>query len=605
MIGNLRGIVYLLILIALSRTALSQPASQATAQGASIAGTGSITGAVKLGDAPAAGITMALAPERMGRMAPQQQPQPEIANRAVTDEKGLYRFTNVAAGRFRVAPLAEAFVTTSDGAIRGGPGGIAVTVSDGQTVSNIDFTLARGGVITGRVTDSDGRPIIAERINMTMTDANGQPQPFNGGNRLGYETDDRGVYRVYGLPAGHYLVSAGGGDRPGVSRRIRYPLTYYPDAVEQAQAQPVVVETGAVAESIDIRLGAPLKTYAVAGRVLDADSGQPAPGVPVNIGRQRGPGPGGGGASGGVTNADGTFRVTGLVPGRYSASAGASGFPGGTADTSSDFYSDPVNFEISGDNVTGVEVKVHRGASIAGVVAVEGANDQSVIAQLSQLMISASSRGDQSQQSQGQAQRQAGGGGMGGRQNFAQVGPNGAFRIGAIAPGRVRLNVNGLGGGFGGNGLSLVRIERDGALLNGEFNVASGEQVAGIRVVVGYGTGVIQGRVVVTGGALPAGTRLVVSVRSLDSTGQNRPAQVDANGQFRVEGLLSGSYEVRLNATGGAGGFGGGRGAGRGGGRGAGGGPNRSPIKIPDVRQTVSVVNGSSSGVTLNLDLSQ
>ncbi|HKC89346.1 MAG TPA: carboxypeptidase-like regulatory domain-containing protein, partial [Blastocatellia bacterium] len=287
------------------------------------------------------------------------------------------------------------------------------------------------------------------------------------------------------------------------------------------------------------------------------------------------------------------------------ASAGASGFPGGTADTSSDFYSDPVNFEISGDNVTGVEVKVHRGASIAGVVAVEGANDQSVIAQLSQLMISASSRGDQSQQSQGQAQRQAGGGGMGGRQNFAQVGPDGAFRIGGIAPGRVRLNVNGLGGGFGGNGLSLVRIERDGALLNGEFNVASGEQVAGIRVVVGYGTGVIQGRVVVTGGALPAGTRLVVSVRSLDSTGQNRPAQVDANGQFRVEGLLSGSYEVRLNATGGAGGFGGGRGAGRGGGRGAGGGPNRSPIKIPDVRQTVSVVNGSASGVTLNLDLSQ
>src|SRR5262249_54620284 len=250
-------------------------------------------------------------------------------------------------------------------------------------------------------------------------------------------------------PAGHYLVSAGGGDRPGVSRRIRYPLTYYPDAVEQEQAQPVVVETGAVAESIDIRLGAPLKTYAVAGRVLDADSGQPAPGVPVNIGRQRGAGPGGGGASGGVTDPDGAFRVTGLVPGRYSASAGASGFPGGSADTSSDFYSAPVNFEISGDNVTGVEVKVHRGASIAGVVAVEGANDQSVIAQLSQLMISASSRGDQSQQSQGQAQRQAGGG-MGGRQNFAQVGPNGAFRIGAIAPGRVRLNVNGLGGGFEG-----------------------------------------------------------------------------------------------------------------------------------------------------------
>src|SRR5262249_8866774 len=93
MIGNLRGIFYLLILIALSRTALSHPASQATGQGASVAGTGAITGAVKLGDTPASGITMALLPDRTGRAAAQQpQQQPDITNRAVTDEKGLYRF---------------------------------------------------------------------------------------------------------------------------------------------------------------------------------------------------------------------------------------------------------------------------------------------------------------------------------------------------------------------------------------------------------------------------------------------------------------------------------------------------------------------------------
>jgi hypothetical protein len=609
MIGNLRATLCLLILLGVCRSALSQVTSAPAPQGSGAAGTGAVTGVVKLGDAPAPGITMALLPERMGRMGPQPQSQPDISNRAVTNEKGEYRFTNVAAGRFRVAPLAEAFVITSGGTAGGGAGGIAVTVSDGQTASNIDFTLARGGVITGRVLNSDGRPVIAERINLTMVGANGLPQPVNGGNRFGNETDDRGIYRIYGLPAGSYLISAGGGDRPGLSRRIRYPLTFYPDAAEQAQAQIVTVETGAAAESIDIRLGAPLKTYSVAGRVVDADSGQPTPGVPINIGRQRGQGPAGGGPGGGagssgVANTDGAFRVTGLTPGRYSASAGSSGFPGGSADASGDFYSDPVNFEISGDNVTGVEIKVHRGASIAGTVAVEGSNDPSVGAMLSQLMISASSRGGQSQQPQGQAGR----GGMGGRQNLAQVGPNGAFRIGGIAPGRVRLNVNGLGGGFGGNGFSLVRIERDGAAINGEFNVASGEQVAGIRVVVGFGTGAIQGRVVIAGGALPEGTRLMVSVRPLNSAGQNRPAQVDASGQFRVEGLLSGSYEVRLNAMAGAGGFGGGRGAGRGGGRGAGGtggGPNRSRINIPDVRQTVNVVNGSSSNVTLNLDLSQ
>src|SRR5262245_5429528 len=184
---NLRGIFCLLILLIVSRGALSQASN--------VAGSGAVSGVVKLGEAPAAGITLALLPEGMWPMGQ----QPDITNRAVTNEKGEYRFTNVAAGRFRVTPLAEALVVTSGTGVtapRGGSGGVVVTVSEGQTVSNVDLTLARGGVITGRVTDGEGRPVIAERINLTMVDANGTPQPFNPGNRFGYETDDRGVYRI-------------------------------------------------------------------------------------------------------------------------------------------------------------------------------------------------------------------------------------------------------------------------------------------------------------------------------------------------------------------------------------------------------------------------
>jgi hypothetical protein len=590
---NLRGIFCLLILFATGRVALSQASN--------VTGSGVVTGVVKLGDAPAAGITLALLPERMGPMAQ----QPDITNRAVTDEKGEYRFMNVAAGRFLVTPLAEAFVITSVATPRGGPSGIAVTLSQGQTVSNVDFTLARGGVITGRVTDAGGRPVIAERINLNMMDANGRPQPFNGWNRSGYETDDRGVYRIYGLPAGRYLVSAGGSDRPGVSRRIRYPLTYYPDVAEQEQATPVEVRTDFSADDIDIHLGEPAPTYAVLGRVIDADSGQPAPGLPVNIVPRRIRGAGGGraigGPSGSVAGADGAFRVTGLTPGLYSASAGSS-IGLGAAGASSDFYSDPISFEISEANVAGVEIKVRRGASIAGVVVIDGASDPSISAQLSRLMISASSRGGQQAQAQEPAMR----GGMGGRQNFAPVGPDGAFRIGGIAPGRVRLNVNGLGFG-GGPGFALARVERNGVATDGEFNVTSGEQVTGVRVVVVNAAGVIQGRVVISGGTLPPGTRLMVSVRPLNSAGRNRPAQVDASGQFRVDGLAPGSYEVRLNAMAGGfrgGGFRGGRGgAGTEGGRGGAG--DNPQFRIPDVRQTVSVANGSPSSVTLNLNLSQ
>jgi hypothetical protein len=615
MVINSRRSFCLLILLGLCGAAFSNGvfSSQPSGQGANVTGTGAVTGVVKLGDAPAVGISLTLLPDRMGPIGQ----QPDSANRVVTDEKGEYRFTSVAAGRYRVTPLAEAFVITSGATLNGGSSGVSVTVSEGQTTSNIDLTLARGGVITGRVTDEDGRPVIAERIGLSMVDANGQPQSVNGGTSFGNETDDRGVYRLYGLPAGRYLVSAGGGDRAGVSRRIRYPLTYYPDVVDQDQAKPVDVKTDFSADGIDIHLGAPLKTYGVTGRVVDADSGQPAPSLPVNIVPLRGRGGAAGGVAvggvvGSVANAEGAFRVTGLAPGNYQASAGSSGFTGGDPSAASDFYSDPVNFEISGGDVTGVEIKVHQGATIAGVVVIDGGADPSIGAQLSQLMISAVSRGGQ----QSPAQGQAGGGGMGGRQNFSQVGSDGAFRITGVPPGRVRLSVNGPGGFGGGQGFSLSRVERDGAVVTGGFNVAPTEQVTGVRVYVVYSAGVIQGRVVVTGGALPAGTRLTVSVRSLDSGGRNRPAMVDPSGQFRVEGLAPGNYEVSLNARsftpGAGGGYGGGRGAGVGGGgtggRGtgaAGRSVNNSQINIPDVRQTVSVNNVTPSNVTLNLNLSQ
>jgi hypothetical protein len=104
----------------------------------------------------------------------------------------------------------------------------------------------------------------------------------------------------------------------------------------------------------------------------------------------------------------------------------------------------------------------------------------------------------------------------------------------------------------------------------------------------------------------------MVTARQTNSSGtssQNRPAQIDpVRRTFRIEGLLSGSYELRLTAT--TGGFGGpGGGGGRGGGqRGGGqqsGGVTAPQIQIPEVRQTVTVTNGQETRATLNLTVPQ
>lgn len=596
-----------ILMLALTGSAFSQTTNQPGK-----AGTGSVSGTVKLGDAPATGIPMALLPEQTGgrggrpagRNAQPQQANPEEGIiRANTDENGQYRFTNIAAGRYRVIPMAEAMVVNSADSRALGA---SVSISEGQSVTQIDFTLAPGGVISGRITDHAGRPVIAQRVNLMSIGENGQPRPVNGGNRQGYETDDRGIYRAYGLPAGRYIVSAGvdpnrGGGRPGGARQSRYPLTYHPDVAEQSQATIIEVASGSEAEGIDIRLGAPLETYAVTGRVVDAETGESVLGVPINVARERG-GPVAANTSNGTSDTEGKFKIKGLTSGQYTLSVRPVTFESGTI-TSSDYYSDPASFEISNSDASGVEVRVHRGASISGTVVIEGSVDPSLRAELSRMMVTANVRG-------GQGQGQGGRGGLGGgngRSSISPINPDGSFRISGLSPGVVRLNVNG-----GGNGFSLARIEQNGAPSNGDIQVSSGQNIAGVRIVMGYGSGVILGRVVIGGGALPPGTRLMVTARPLNGQGQNRNAQVDASGQFRIEGLLSNSYEVRLISTGGGfgggqgGGFGGGQGGGRGGRGGQqGGNPAVPAFRLPDVRQTVSVVNGSQASVTLNVNLAQ
>jgi hypothetical protein len=77
---------------------------------------------------------------------------------------------------------------------------------------SVRLELVRGGVLTGTVTNSAGEAVISVRVRaIRIRDGNGQaPRSPTFGYRE-QSTDDRGVYRIYGLLPGTYLVSAGGG----------------------------------------------------------------------------------------------------------------------------------------------------------------------------------------------------------------------------------------------------------------------------------------------------------------------------------------------------------------------------------------------------------
>src|SRR5689334_3624697 len=161
--------------------------------------TASITGRVTIGEKPASGITVIA-----NVLA---SPQSLVAQ-TITDADGKYRLNGLPPAGLTVAAYAPTYVMPNAPTFATGK---MVLLSVDETVEGVDFKLIKGGVITGRVTDAEGKPAMVDRVSLTLVDDRGDPargMPARPPNPFIYGTDDRGIYRIYGLPAGRYKVSA-------------------------------------------------------------------------------------------------------------------------------------------------------------------------------------------------------------------------------------------------------------------------------------------------------------------------------------------------------------------------------------------------------------
>jgi len=514
---------------------------------------GSISGRVTLADRPAPGVTVMLASD--DNNATGEKP----TARTTTGVDGRFQLTGVPAGRYVLQTYAPAFVGPSDRiTLRWGK---SISLAEGEAIEDMDIALTRGGVITGKVTGPDGHPLIQESVRLFAVDERGQKQPVY----LPYPspTDDRGVFRLYGVPPGRYIVSvrwdtSTGSPRRGSESRY-YTQTYYPDAPDQSKATVIEVTAGSEASGIDITLGRAARAYAASGRIVSGDTGKPVAGMRYGYGSLD---PGGRGFSsfatpGSTSGPNGEFRLEGILPGSYAAFAS-------TVDQAEQ-YSDSAMFQLTDGDVTGLEIKVRRGSSLSGVVIVEGGSVQAVPPPLSDVHMAVSVL----------AQPVAG-------PHFVRInlGPDGSFRTAGLPPGKATFHISDTPKGF-----CFLRVERNGVELQGGVDVGAGEQISGVKVVLGYGTGVIRGQINVQGGVLPEGARIFVDCRRLAvSEGVGGPSPFpDSRGRFACEGLIPGEYEVIATAV---------------------------SIRTADgqrgsitAKQTVSVTSGTESPVTLVLDL--
>ncbi|HEY6403578.1 MAG TPA: carboxypeptidase-like regulatory domain-containing protein, partial [Blastocatellia bacterium] len=125
--------------------------------------TSTVSGRVILKGEPARNVLVYLRPQNS------PPSNPEAYSRARTDDNGQFRIAGVAAGSYTVVALAPAFITSDTPRLQDK----TLNVSEGENIENIDFELKQGGVITGRVTDSQGRPLADERIMLSRLDKNG------------------------------------------------------------------------------------------------------------------------------------------------------------------------------------------------------------------------------------------------------------------------------------------------------------------------------------------------------------------------------------------------------------------------------------------------
>ena len=241
---------------------------------------------------------------------------------STTDADGRFELADLAPGRYNVTAFKTAYVSATWGQTQPMRPGAPIELKPGQTADRIDFSLQRGGVITGRVFDEYGEPLAnVDVAAMLVRVVNGKPEPQRSSSA---STNDLGEFRIFGLMPGQYYVHATwrrfGLTDPASPDRTGYPETYFPGTTSVAEAQRFTVRAGQTIGDLAMALS-PIKTARLEGTIVDAD-GRPLGGAVINVSRTESASGIASGVvfsyvAGEMSRPDGTFAIAGVVPGEY------------------------------------------------------------------------------------------------------------------------------------------------------------------------------------------------------------------------------------------------------------------------------------------------
>jgi 5-hydroxyisourate hydrolase-like protein (transthyretin family) len=207
-------------------------------------GTTTLRGRVFAGDT---GQPLRKAQVRINSGGPSAAGQPPENRLAITDADGRYEFKELRAGRYNLQAQKGSYIPLQWGQLRPNEPGKPLDILDGQTIEKVDFSLPRGGVITGRVLDEFGEPTPDVQVAVMRSQNVSGTRRLMPAGRVA-TTNDIGEFRVFAIPPGTYYLSAtlrsntiGGID---TDDRSGYAPTYYPGTADLASAQRLTMALG-------------------------------------------------------------------------------------------------------------------------------------------------------------------------------------------------------------------------------------------------------------------------------------------------------------------------------------------------------------------------
>jgi hypothetical protein len=456
-------------------------------------------------------------------------------SRAVsTNSEGRYELTGLPDGRYRLTVNKAGFVSLEYGQARPFETGKPIDLAPAQVLERIDFSLPRGSVITGRITDEFGDPMTDVQVEaMRYQFVNGERQLVNAGRQA--TTDDIGAYRIFGLMPGDYIIRASarpvgpGRGSNDADDRTGYPGTYYPGVTTITEAQVVTVALSQELSSIAFAM-VPARLSRISGTVMSSE-GRPLTGAIVVV-RPRGAG-----ARAAIFNAmasgggnqvrgDGTFQLVNVPPGDYTLDVqqrpqNLRNLQDGLAQL--EFASIPVS--VAGD-IDNLVIVTTPGITVSGRVSYEGQNPPR---STMQVMATPPAGAPPIMAMAGRAL------------GSGQVNQDGTFELRGIA-GPQFIRVNGIPAGW-----ALKTIEMNGAdITDTAFDFPGGNNVAGLVVTLTNRISELTGSVRDARG-MPAGDYVLVVFPENAKlwTGQSRyiaTTRPNQNGTFSIKGLPPGRY---------------------------------------------------------------